>query len=94
MKIPWGWKYRYWVLRDRVEEVVGGKSHAGVLRYNDDKPHRCPRCHAVADADQRCKREVVTCCTCGARFTRWPRFQRFLKEAGVVCTDHWDGSGS
>lgn len=56
--------------------------------WNDDKPHRCPSCHAVADPDRRCKWAVVTCCRCGVRFTRWPRIARLLPKAGVVCPEH------
>lgn len=80
-------KYRIRVVRDRIERSVAGDECNGVVRYNDDKPHRCPECHAVTDPEQLCKRAVVVCCQCDSRFTRWPRIQRFLPNLGVVCPE-------
>lgn len=60
-----------------------------VLRWNTDKHHRCPACHAVAiDMERPARRRVYTCCRCRTRFTRWPRLARFLPEAGIRCSEH------
>lgn len=59
-----------------------------VLQQNPDKRHRCPSCHAVADEQHRSNRAVVTCCSCGAEFTRFPFIAWLLPKAGVVCTAH------
>lgn len=67
--------------------VPGGE--LPVTRWNADKPHRCPRCHAVAiDTGQPRPWLVYACCRCAARFARWPSLARFLPFAGVQCTDH------
>lgn len=61
-----------------------------MLTYNDDKPHRCPACHAVTIDTGEARRKLtlasVTCCRCGVRFTRWPRL--VLWHRGVVCSVH------
>lgn len=60
-----------------------------VHRWNDDKPHRCPKCHAIAvDMGRPTSWWVYTCCRCGAKFTRWPRLSRLLPKAGVRCSEH------
>lgn len=58
-------------------------------RWNTDKKHRCPTCHAVAVSTEipRATR-VYTCCRCATRFTRWPRLARLLSDAGVCCGEH------
>ena len=59
------------------------------LRWNEDKKHRCPRCHAVAvDTERPRSWRVYTCCRCAARFTRWPVLARFLRQAGTCCSAH------
>lgn len=60
------------------------------VRWNADKPHRCPECHAIAvDAPPAARSFwVFTCCRCDARFTRWPRLARLLPKAGIRCTEH------
>lgn len=55
-----------------------------IIHWNSDKAHRCPRCHTIT-VDSPSKWEVYTCCTCGSRFARWPRMQRFLRHVGVTC---------
>ncbi|WP_330173032.1 hypothetical protein OG875_05135 [Streptomyces sp. NBC_01498] len=58
-------------------------------RWNHDKPHRCPNCHAVAVSLERPKWwRIYTCCRCDARFTRWPRLAPVLNDAGVMCREH------
>lgn len=58
-------------------------------RWNVDKPHRCPRCHAVAvDLERPRWWRVYTCCRCGARFARWPWLAPVLNNAGVRCSEH------
>lgn len=59
------------------------------FRWNPDKPHRCPACHAIAVSGQAPRSwRVYTCCRCGTRFTRWPRLARLLVDAGVSCGEH------
>ena len=105
-----------------------------MMKYNSDKPHRCPNCHSVtvtfklpvaqtitwqerlswrvddfvsdhfryphpirkvwmSIAPARATRALtfasVTCCQCGAEFTRWPWLPVF-KHRGVICTTHRD----
>lgn len=59
------------------------------VRWNADKPHRCPDCHAVAigSGTPRWWR-VYTCCRCGSRFARWPHLARLLSDAGAACGEH------
>ncbi|MFS4103782.1 hypothetical protein [Streptomyces sp. PD-S100-1] len=60
-----------------------------VLRWNFDKPHRCPACHAIAVSIGRPKSwRVYQCCQCRTRFTRWPRLARLLPNAGIACNVH------
>ena len=60
-----------------------------VTAWNEDKPHRCPRCHAVAiDMERPRPWRVYECCRCAARFTRWPRLAPVLPSAGVMCPGH------
>ena len=61
-----------------------------VLKWNEDKPHRCPGCHAVAmpsSAEQPRRGVVYTCCRCGARFSSSPS-RRGMPQRGVVCDQH------
>lgn len=59
------------------------------LRWNDDKKHRCPRCHAVAvDMEAVKSLAVYECCRCHVLFTRWPRLARVLPKRGVRCSFH------
>lgn len=61
-----------------------------VHKWNSDKPHRCPQCHAVAvDMPLPCHSLwVYTCCGCGILFTRWPFLAKILPSAGVRCSYH------
>jgi len=60
-----------------------------VQRWNSDKPHRCPECHAVAvDLERPSRWKVYECCMCHALFARWPLLARFLPKAGVRCSEH------
>lgn len=62
-------------------------SKPAVRRWNVDKPHRCPKCHAIPEQDGKTDRSswrVYRCCTCGTLFTRWPKIAWFLKI--VDCT--------
>lgn len=60
-----------------------------VQRWNHDKPHRCPECHAIAVGVERPRWwRIYTCCRCAARFTRWPRLARVLPDAGIRCGEH------
>jgi hypothetical protein len=67
--------------------VPGGVLPAA--RWNSDKPHRCPRCHAVAVSMGRPRPWLVyQCCRCASRFTRWPALARILPFAGIRCAEH------
>lgn len=56
-------------------------------RWNTDKRHRCPRCHAIAiDLERPRSLKVYTCCSCDGRFTRWPWLALILPKVGVVCS--------
>ena len=62
---------------------------APVIRWNTDKPHRCPDCHAVAvDMERPSKWRVYTCCRCATRFTRWPSLALVLRHVGIRCSEH------
>ncbi|MFJ3283332.1 hypothetical protein [Streptomyces halstedii] len=59
------------------------------VRWNTDKPHRCPDCHTVAiDMEKPKSYRVYTCCRCGTRFTRWPILAFMLPRVGIRCTEH------
>lgn len=58
------------------------------IEWNADKPHRCPNCHSVTDRNILSRWAVVTCCRCGARFTKYLKVARFLPKIGVVCPEH------
>jgi hypothetical protein len=60
---------------------------SGIVKWNEDKPHRCPTCHSTTDSENVARWRAVTCCTCHTRFARWPLLAAFLPEAGIVC-DH------
>ncbi|WP_327066813.1 hypothetical protein [Kitasatospora sp. NBC_01302] len=58
-------------------------------RWNPDKPHRCPNCHAIAISGHKSSSwRVYTCCRCATRFTRRPWLARLLPDAGVRCGEH------
>lgn len=62
-----------------------------VLRWNEDKPHRCPRCHTVVIWNGRPQWwRLYICCRCTARFARWPALARWLRPTGCD-NDHPDG---
>lgn len=59
------------------------------VRWNEDKKHRCPQCHAVTvDMERPKSTRVYTCCRCESRFTRWPRLALLMRNAGVMCSEH------
>lgn len=58
-----------------------------IRRWNADKPHRCPECHAVAiDMERPSRWKSYRCCRCGIRFARSPRLAGVLPYAGVMCS--------
>jgi len=63
---------------------------AKIQRWNPSKPHRCPQCHAVTVDLPLPLRSiwVYRCCTCSARFTRWPRLSWVLPRIGSRCSYH------
>lgn len=78
-------------LMERLEVAVFGEHSGSIMRYNSDKPHRCPECHAVTDPDHLSATSVVSCCRCGCSFTRFPRLAFVLRFRGVVCPGHQRG---
>lgn len=57
--------------------------------WNDDKPHRCPACHAIAiDKERPSPLKIYTCCQCDVRFARWPKLRWVLRDVGIVYTVH------
>lgn len=60
----------------------------GVLRWNEDKKHRCPYCHAVAMSFRPSSWAIYQCCRCDVRFARWPWLAPVLPFRGVVCDEH------
>jgi DNA-directed RNA polymerase subunit RPC12/RpoP len=66
--------------------VPGGE--LPVSRWNEDKRHRCPRCHAVTiDTGPPRPWVVYSCCRCGTRFARWPRLGWLLPDARAYCSE-------
>ncbi|MFJ1647996.1 hypothetical protein [Streptomyces sp. NPDC088258] len=58
-------------------------------RWNPDKPHRCPTCHAVTiDTEKPKSWRVYTCCQCATDFTRWPILALALPRVGIRCAEH------
>jgi hypothetical protein len=58
-------------------------------RWNYDKPHRCPECHAITiDLEAPRSWRVYTCCRCSCRFARWPRLAWLLPKVGIRCSEH------
>ncbi len=56
------------------------------VKWNTDKPHRCPKCHAVAVAGGRPSSwRAYGCCMCATDFARWPRIARFLPFVADTC---------
>jgi hypothetical protein len=59
-----------------------------VNRWNADKKHRCPRCHAVTiDVGPPRSWRVYRCCRCATLFTRWPLLAWLLPDARVYCSE-------
>lgn len=56
-------------------------------RWNDDKKHRCPACHAIAVPEGPGSFSTYTCCRCGVGFARWPWLAWVLRRRGVVCPE-------
>ncbi len=59
-----------------------------VMKWNDDKKHRCPECHAVTMEQRPSSWAVYMCCRCGREFARWPFLSRALPHRGVICPEH------
>lgn len=59
-----------------------------VLKWNEDKRHRCPECHAVTiDTARPSRWKVYQCCRCGTVFCAFPRLADLLPFAGVACSE-------
>lgn len=54
------------------------------VRRNEDKPHRCPRCHAVAtwDREEWGPRTRVVCERCGVQWRMGCRLHRWPMRSG------------
>lgn len=60
-------------------------------RWNTDKKHRCPGCHAVhhwRTGRHPSWRWVYHCCHCHAWFARWPRLAWWLPTHLCESEDH------
>lgn len=44
-----------------------------IMRWNTDKKHRCPNCHAIPEVGDIKSWRTYVCCGCFTSFTRWPR---------------------
>lgn len=62
-------------------------------KWNRRKPELCPRCYAPTDLEKKSAKGVVTCCTCGQRFTKHPLMSPVLPRLGIVC-EHHEGIGA
>jgi hypothetical protein len=59
------------------------------VRWNVDKKHRCPKCHAIVIHHGPPSRwRVYRCCRCGARFARWPRLAPLLPVTDCDSDEH------
>ena len=58
-----------------------------VVRWNHDKPHRCPSCHAVAVSGRYVARwwRRYECCRCRTRFAALPCLWRLTVPAYGTC---------
>jgi hypothetical protein len=66
-----------------------------IERWDDDKPHRCPKCHAVAvDMERPGRWKIYACCRCGCLFSRHPCLAQAgaLRLAGIMCSQHRCGA--
>lgn len=61
-------------------------------RWNVDKRHRCPKCHAIVVhyATVSSWRAYV-CCRCVTRFARWPRLAWLLPTRPCDSEEHAAG---
>jgi hypothetical protein len=48
------------------------------VRWDDDKPHRCPYCNTAPDVGPPTSLAVYECCRCSTRYARWPRLAWLL----------------
>lgn len=61
----------------------------GVQKINENKPHRCPSCHAVAfwlnvPSSRFTSTHLIICYRCDTQFTRWPFMARLWRILGRV----------
>lgn len=76
---------------DTMRQSILNVVYPTLVGINEDKPHRCPRCHAITDTEGKARTGIVTCCTCGVRFTEHPERAAALPEHGIVCMDGHGG---
>jgi len=70
-----------------AEQRILPEPRGPVVRWNEDKKHRCPKCYIVTiDSEKPRSTCVYTCCMCATRFARWPRLAPLLRKAGVRCS--------
>lgn len=97
----WLWQFDsyHWLLRKKNRFRMWRSWHLRLLGmrlwekppiefWNDDKPHRCPECHAIVVSGHEptlleTALALYECCRCGTRYARWPRLARRLR----VCED-------
>lgn len=57
-----------------------------IVIWNGDKPHRCPKCHAVTVTTEKPRQYVVyTCCLCGTNFSSDPYLEKEI--VGIACSE-------
>jgi hypothetical protein len=78
LRNPFAW--RYITAEDQVPKWPA-------FRWNFDKPHRCPWCHAIY-AERPSRWTIMRCCRCGVLIARFPRLWRVLPYRGIVCAEH------
>lgn len=67
-----------------------------VLRWNWDKPHRCPACHTSVVYGEKVKSwTIYQCCECKVRFAKHPWAWKWMPSAPILCgdPDHGDTRG-
>jgi hypothetical protein len=61
------------------------------VRWNDDKPHRCPSCHTIVINEARPSRwRRYECCRCAVRFTRFSWLSAVLPLTKCDSDEHED----
>lgn len=75
----WEWNVRFRKSYFVADTHFWNRSTKTTWRWNSDKAHRCPKCHAVVDdGEPSSSWKVYICCRCAIHFARWPVLAPFL----------------